>query len=45
MEKGLADVDLSPMLQLMGSVISGRLIHLISLNLFFCKMVVIGSYL
>ena len=35
-------MDLSPMLQLKGSVISGKLINLINLYLLICKMELMG---
>ena len=41
-KKRLAHMDLSPMLWLKGSAISGRLINLISLDLLICKMEVMG---
>ena len=42
MKKRLAHMDLSPMLWLKGSAISGRLINFISLELLICKMEVMG---
>ena len=38
MKKSLTHMDSSPMLQLKGSVISGKLINLINLDLLICKM-------
>ena len=42
MKKRLIHMDLSPMLQLKGFVISGKLINLINLDLLICKMELIG---
>ena len=42
MKKRLIHMDLSPILHLKGSVISGKLINLINLDLLICKMELIG---
>ena len=42
MKKRLPHMDLSPVLQLKGSVISDKLINYIYLNLLICKMELIG---
>ena len=42
MKKRLTHMDLSLMLQLKGSVISGKLINHVNLDLLICKMELIG---